>query len=229
MSKPKACRLATPECVGDVMHILGLLNYNRDYLPSLSMEAEVLSDLLKDGIVIPLTWKDEIHGAAFRKLKRLMTTALFLQLPDPTKPFRIDVDACNRNGRGKGAVLLQQSKTWIPPAGSDLSNVEIPWTPVAYWSKKLTPAERAAMGTTEVEAAAMHDAILHWACYLQNGVKFEVVVDHQALVYLTTAAAMSSNRKVMAMIARLQGFWFDVKYRKGEKHLPADALSRLFR
>jgi hypothetical protein len=36
------------------------------------------------------------------------------------------------------------------------------------------------MGTTEVEAAAMHDAILHWAPYLQNGVKFEVVVDHQA-------------------------------------------------
>jgi hypothetical protein len=85
------------------------------------------------------------------------------------------------------------------------------------------------MGTTEVEAAAMHDAILHWAPYLQNGVKFEVVVDHQALVYLTTAAAMSGNRKVMAMIVRLEGFWFDVKYRKGEKHLAADALSRLFR
>ena len=62
----------------------------------------------------------------------------------------------------------------------------------------------------------MHDAILHWAPYLQNGVKFEVVVDHQALVYLTTAAAISGNRKVLAMIVRLQGFWFDVKYRKGE-------------
>ena len=85
------------------------------------------------------------------------------------------------------------------------------------------------MGTTEVEASAMHDAILHWASYLQNGVKFEVVVDHQALGYLTTAAATSGNRKVMAMIVRLQGFWFDVKYRKGGKHMAADALSRLFR
>ena len=51
------------------------------------------------------------------------------------------------------------------------------------------------MGTTEVEASAMHDAILHWAPYLQNGVKFEVVVDHQALVYLTTAAAISGKPK----------------------------------
>jgi hypothetical protein len=126
--------IATPECEGDVMHILGLLNYNRDYLPALSVEAEALSDLLKEGTNIPLTWKDEIHGKALRKLKRLMTTTPFLQLPDPTRPFRIDVDACNQHGRGKGAILLQQSKTWVPPPGSDLNNVEIPWTPVAYWS-----------------------------------------------------------------------------------------------
>ena len=75
------------------MHILGLLNYNRDYLPKLSNEAELLSDLLKDGTNIPLTWKDHLHGKALRRLKRLLTTAQFLQLPDPTKPFRIDVDA----------------------------------------------------------------------------------------------------------------------------------------
>jgi hypothetical protein len=128
-----------------------------------------------------------------------MTTTPFLHLPDPTRPFRIDVDACNQHGRGKGAIILQQSKTWVPPPGSDLNNVEIPWTPVAYCSKKLTPQERASMGTTEVAEATIHDAILHWAPYLQNGVKFEVVVYHQALVYLTTAAAMSGNHKVMAI------------------------------
>ena len=36
--------IAVTECAGDVLHILGLLNYNRDYIPSLASEAAVLSD-----------------------------------------------------------------------------------------------------------------------------------------------------------------------------------------
>ena len=70
--------IATPDCASDVMHILGLLNYNRDYLPNLSNEAQLLSDLLKEEINIPLTWKDHLHGKALRRLKKLLTTAPFL-------------------------------------------------------------------------------------------------------------------------------------------------------
>ena len=46
--------IATPECEGDVMHIMGLLNYNRDYIPGPSNEAEVLSDLLREE---PQSWR----------------------------------------------------------------------------------------------------------------------------------------------------------------------------
>ena len=220
--------IAVPECEGDVPCILGLLNYNRDYIPQLASEAAVLSDLLKKDIIIADIWTPEIHGEALRRVRQLLTSAPFLQLPDPTKPFRIHVDGC-LNGQGKGAILLQQSRSWVPPAGTDLATAQVPWTPVAYWSKKLTDVERRTMSATEVEAAAMHDAIMNWSNYLSNGIKFEVIVDHQALVYLTTAAALEGNKKVLNMILRLQGFWFDVKYRKGEKHTDADALSRLFR
>jgi hypothetical protein len=161
--------IATPECEGDVLRILGLLNYNRDYIPALAAEVAVLSDLLKRDTDIPAVWKSEIHGVALNRVKLLLTSAPFLQLPDPTKPFRIHVDGC-LNGRGKGAILLQQSQTWIPPEGADLENIQIPWTPVAYWSKKLTDVERRTMSATEVEAAAMHDAIMHWSNYLSNGI-----------------------------------------------------------
>ena len=99
------------------------------------------------------------------RVKLLLTSAPFLQLPDPTKPFRIHVNGC-LNGRGKGSILQQHSQTWIPPEGADIENIQIPWTPVAYWSKKLTDVERRTMSATEVEAAAMHDANMHWSNYL---------------------------------------------------------------
>ena len=39
--------IAIPECVGDVLRIIGLLKYNGEYIPALASEAAVLSDLLK--------------------------------------------------------------------------------------------------------------------------------------------------------------------------------------
>ena len=70
--------IAVPECAGDVLHILGLLNYNRNYIPSLASEAAVLSDLLKADINITEVWQPEVHGEALRRLKLLLTTAPFL-------------------------------------------------------------------------------------------------------------------------------------------------------
>ena len=113
--------IAVPECEGDVLRILGLLNYNRDYIPQLASEAAVLSDLLKKDINIADVWTPEIHGEALRRVKQLLTSAPFLQLPDPTKPFRIHVDGC-LNGRGKGAILLQTVSILGPNSWNRSSN-----------------------------------------------------------------------------------------------------------
>jgi len=76
---------------------------------------------------------------------------------------------------------------------------------------------------------AMHDIIMHFATDLDNGITFDVYVDHQALVYLVTAPATTANRRIMTYILDLQGFTFNVIFTKGSAHLDADALSRLFR
>ena len=68
---------------------------------------------------------------------------------------------------------------------------------------------------------------MHWAPYLANGIEFEVVVDHQALVYLATAPAPTYNMHIVQIVTRLQRFLFRVRYRKGSEHQDADALSRL--
>ena len=185
-------------------------------------------ELIAESVDVSAVWKDSIHGRALRRIKALLTSAPYLQLPDPIRPYRIHVDGCLRH-RGKGAVLLQQSRLWTPPYNPDpeATPPEAPWTPVAYWSKKLSKAERKNYSATAVEASAMHDCIMYWAPYLENGMEFEVIVDRQALVYLATAPAATENKHIIQMVTRLQRFPFRVRYRKGSEHQDADALSRL--
>ena len=215
-----------PQNVDDLMRFNGLVTFQREYIPGLSDVNAPLYDLLQKKFIAAEDWKDEVHGVAFRKVKHLLISSPFLQAPDPSRPFRIHVDGC-LSGRGMGAVLLQQDRDWVPPPGKTIADA--PWRPVAYWSKKLTDPERDKYSATMVEAHALHDAIMHWAHYLQNGLSFSVIVDHQALVYLLTTPITSTNQKLLRMCNSLSGFFFSVLYKKGGKHLDADAMSRLFR
>jgi len=204
-----------PRSKKQVQVFLGMANYNRDYIRNISELTADLQSLTHNDIDVPTEWKDEIHGKAFRNLKQAFIRAPILQLPDFSKPFRIEVDGCTTHGRGIGAVLTQQNDQGV-------------YRPIAYFSKMLTPRERIAFSATAVEAKALHDSIMHWAAYLSNGIPFEVVVDHRALVYLVTAPTQTANRRLLRYVLDLQGFNFSVIYQKGTKHLQADAVSRLF-
>ena len=70
---------------------------------------------------------------------------------DITKPFNIHVDSC-KNGRGPGAVLLQQNED----AGD--------WRPVSYYSCRLRKGEKA-WSATELEAVGLVYAIRQWSPY----------------------------------------------------------------
>jgi len=165
--------------------------------------------------MVKMEWKDETHGLALRRIKRILTTAPVLLTIDPAKPFRLHVDACRR-GRGIGAVLLQQNE-----------NNGNRWQPVAYWSLKLTDTERS-YSATDLECKAMHDAILHWGTYLKTQ-EFEVITDHYAIVFLVTKDIRDSNGRLMRYIMSIQNFRFGVTHRKGAEHIDADTISRLFR
>ena len=94
------------------------------------------------------------------------------------KKFRVHVDAC-RVGRGIGAILLQVDDNIL------LAEKREVWQPIAYWSRTLSKEERR-YSATELECTGLHDSLIHWRVYLQNGIPFEVIVDHYALVYVVT-------------------------------------------
>ena len=206
-------KLAMPlKTIGDVRAMVGLALVVREYVPALSDIIEPIQALLRKGVDIETEWKDKVHGQAFELLKKALVSTPVLMLPDLFKEFSVHIDAC-RVGRGLAAVLMQKGEDGLDH-------------PVAYWSRGLQPAERN-HSATELECTALHDAILHWRVYLQNGVPFQVVTDHYALVYMVTRVGGDPHHRLARLCMDLQGYTFSVVHRAGKDHLLPDAVSRL--
>lgn len=94
--------------------------------------------------------------------------------------------------------------------------------PVAYESKKFSPAETN-WTTTKQEMWAVVHALQIWRYYLE-GHHFEVHTDHNPLVYLKTQPNLS--RKQARWSEYLQRFDFQWKYTPGKANVVADPLSR---
>ena len=205
--------LARPRTLTDLRCFLGLCRVAQEYISDLAGILSPMSDLTKKGKNVDLDWGQEQQDA-FEKIKILMTSKPVLMEPSYKKQFRIHCDAC-RVGHGVGAVLLQK-------------NEDDKWQIVAYWSRGLEMAERH-MSATMLECIALHDAIVHWGHFLQNGIIFQVVTDHYALVYLVTKVGASScnNLRLQNYCLDVQKFHFELFHRAGKIHYDADAVSRL--
>jgi transposase InsO family protein len=202
--------MAPPRNIGDLRSLLGLINFNLDYLPMAKNFLGPLQELLKKDADVARDW-NESHDIAFEQAKQALTSAPCLLTIDITKPFVVHVDAC-RVGRGIGAVLLQQ-------------NERGDWRPVAYYSYRLKEGERTRCAT-ELEAMALVYAIKHWSSYLRVQ-EFSAIVDHHALLYLVTQPAKTSNVRLLNWISDLHAYRFRIYHRSGKKHMDADAVSRL--
>ncbi|WVZ89516.1 hypothetical protein U9M48_035907 [Paspalum notatum var. saurae] len=79
-----------PEVVKEVRGFLGLAGYYRRFIESFSRIAKPMTSLLEKGV--PFIWTKE-RQAAFDELKKRLTTAPVLTLPDLTKSFTVYCDA----------------------------------------------------------------------------------------------------------------------------------------
>lgn len=99
----------------------------------------------------------------FQELKRKLTTAPVLLLPDTDKGFQI---YCDASKQGLGCVLMQDGKV------------------ISYASRKLRPNE-GNYPNHDLELAAVIHALKIWRhCLLGN--KCEVFSDHKSLKYIFT-------------------------------------------
>ncbi|WVZ70910.1 hypothetical protein U9M48_019539 [Paspalum notatum var. saurae] len=92
-----------PEVVKEVRGFLGLAGYYRRFIESFSKIAKPMTSLLGKGV--PFIWTKE-RQAAFDELKKRLTTAPVLTLPDLTKSFTV---YCDASKEGLGCVLMQEA------------------------------------------------------------------------------------------------------------------------
>src|SRR2546430_6587021 len=148
-----------PYTYREVQVFLGFTNFYRRFIANYSKIATPLTALLKGSkngkktgpYILMKEAKD-----AFRKLKAAFAMAPVLQHFDPEKPIRIETDA---SGFAVAAILSQPG---TPMVGR---RSDAHWHPVAFWSRKMTPAERN-YDTHDQELLAIVKSFKQWKHYL---------------------------------------------------------------
>ena len=155
------CDWPVPESISQVRKFLGFANYFRRFVLGYANIAKPLDEITRKNA--RFQWNEE-RQAALETLQMALLKAPVLQLADIFKLFRVYTDASDL---AIGAVLLQE--------------VDREWLPVAYASRKLTPAERI-YTVTEKETLAVVFALGSWKHYLIFK-HFDVYTDNQTVLY----------------------------------------------
>lgn len=209
-SDPEKIRAVTewpePSTRKQLQRFLGFANFYRRFIKDYSRVAAPLTRLTSPAF--RFSWTDEARQA-FEKLKELFTSAPILVQPDPSRQFIVEVDASET---GVGAVLSQRSE-------SDLK-----LHPCAFFSQRLSPAERNYdVGNRELLAVKL--ALEEWRHWLEGAEQpFVVWTDHKNLAYIQTAKRLNSRQARWALF--FGRFNFTLTYRPGSRNIKPDALSR---
>lgn len=195
--------LEAPRNAKGLRSFLGSVGYFRRFIEGFAGIAFPLTELIRK----EASWKwEKAHQTAFELLRGRLSSAPILKLPDFGKSYVVRSDASDY---ATGAVLLQEQEGELMP--------------IAFFSKKLTKAEKN-YTTTEKEALAVVRAIKEWWFYL-DGVKFIVETDHSAL--RSVLKTREPTGRIARWVMRLQELDFEVRHRPGKQMELPDMLSRM--
>src|SRR5436190_438213 len=194
----------TPKSVLDIQVFLGFCNFYRRFVEAYSHVVLAMTTLLRKSSN-EFKWTPEAQKA-FEHLKHLFTQAPILRHFDPELPIFLYTDA---SGFAISGILCQFYNGVLHP--------------IAFWSRKATPAE-CNYDIHDREMLAIVSAFQHWRHYLE-GAKHTITVytDHKNLeVFMVTKVL---NRRQARWAELLAGYDFVLTPIPGSKN-PADGPSR---
>jgi len=189
-----------PKNKEDVKRLLGFIQFLSRYLPKLSTVGAPSRELEKSDVLFH--W-DYLQKESFKKIKQFVSQAPVLQYYDVTKPVTIQ---CDVNGKGLGAVLLQDNK------------------PVCYAYRALTDTEtRYAPIESEMLAVVFACRKFHQYIY---GRSVAVETDQKPLQAISTKPLSQVPLRLQKMILNVRGYNVEIHYIPGCKQALTDTLSR---
>ena len=197
-----------PRTIQELRQFLGLVNFQRKFVPSCSGIARLLSELNGQSGSTVLTWTQDMVGS-FEQLKYEIARDVTLAFPDYSDnahPLCLWVDA---SAYGAGACLTQHQN------GQDRS--------IAFASTSFTTAQRGYSATGR-ELAALRWGVKTFHAFLA-GVHFVAYTDHQALVHMHSLRLL--NHRVARTVEELAAYDMEIRHVPGRLNAAADTLSRV--
>lgn len=194
--------IPVPKNVKEIRTFLGMMGYYRRFISNFADITEPLTAMLKKGERVKVT---PATMESVAKCKTALCSAPVLRFPNFGRPFVITSDA---SAEALGAVLSQ-----VDEAGD---------RPVAFASKKLTPAERR-YSTIERELLGVVWAVEQFRPYVY-GTNFQIRTDHMPLLWVEKLKETSA--RITKWKERLAAYTFTIHHTKGCDNVVADCLSR---
>lgn len=197
-----------PSTKRKLREFLGLVNFYRRFVPHCSSIVNSLEAMLSCAApCTPLDWSPAA-SEAFNDIKTALANASLLVFPVPDAPTCLMVDASNIAVGG----VLQQKLHGI-------------WQPIAYFSRKLKPAEQR-YSTFGRELFAVYSAIRHFQHFLE-GRQFFVCTDHKPLISAIASTSPNRSPREARHLSFISEFTSDLRHVSAKDNQVADALSRI--
>ena len=191
--------IETPKTVSEVRSFIGAVTFYREMFPKRSHVLAPLYQLTESKRKGRFQWTTACQQA-FDQVKAMLAKDVFIRYPDANKPFHVYTDASDTQ---LGAVIIQEGK------------------PVAYFSRKLTPAQRN-YTVMEKELLSIVTTLNEYRTMLYGVRELHVHTDHKNLTY-----ANLNSQRVLRWRLFLEEFNPIFHYIEGKANTLADALSRL--
>lgn len=200
-SKVEAIRkIRSPSNVSELRHLLGVLGYYRQYVPSFSHYTAKLTQLCKKGV--RFVWTEE-HSEAHQILINQLADSV-LNLPLDSDDFVVETDASDV---AAGCILSARRGDKLIPiefASTTFKNAELRWP------------------TREKEGYAIVWALKKLDPYLR-GRTFSLYTDHQSLVHMMSA----KTGKLARWTTSIAEYNFTLYHKSGSQMAHVDLLSRM--